>query len=72
MGPTLEARLYTLECSVRITFDVSRQLAKQGEACSLRRLLHPRARCSQGEVNLAYYSSLYIALLVPIVYYVKF
>ena len=32
MGPTLEARLYTLEM-LCITFDVSRQLAERGEAC---------------------------------------
>ena len=31
-------------CFVRITFDVSRQLAKRGEACLVRRLPRPRAR----------------------------
>ena len=43
VGPTLEARLYTLEY-----FDVSRQLAERGEACLVRRLPRPRARWLAG------------------------
>ena len=43
VGPTLEARLYTLS-----TFDVSRQRAKRREACLVRRLPHPRARWLTG------------------------
>ena len=35
-------------CSVRITFDVSRQLVERGEACLLRRLLRPRAQWLAG------------------------
>ena len=43
VGPTLEARLYTLEY-----FYVSPQLAEQGEAFLVRRLPHPRARWLAG------------------------
>ena len=38
VGPTLEARLYTLS-----NFDVSRELAEQGEACLVRPLPRPWA-----------------------------
>ena len=58
MGPTLEARLYTLEM-LCTTFDVSRQLAEQGEACLVRPLPRPRAWWlveSQDEEKLAYYA----------------
>jgi hypothetical protein len=44
VGPTLEARLYTLEMLCSTTFDVSRQLAERGEACLVRPLPRPRAR----------------------------
>ena len=43
VGPTLEARLYTLS-----TFDVSRQLVERGEACLVRHLPRPRARWLTG------------------------
>ena len=60
MGPTLEARLYTLEmlCS-STTFDVSCQLAEWGEACLVPPLPLPRVRWlaeSQDEEKLAYYT----------------
>ena len=58
MGPTLEARLYTVEM-LCITFDVSHQLAEQGEACLLHPLPRPRVRWlteSQDEEKLAYYA----------------
>ena len=45
VGPTLEARFYTLEM---LTFDVSRQLAEQGEACLLHRLPRPWVRWLAG------------------------
>jgi hypothetical protein len=41
VGPTLEARLYTLEM-LCITFDVSCQLSERGEACLVRPLPRPR------------------------------
>ena len=44
---------------MRITFDVSRQLAEQGEACLVSHLPRPRARWlaeSRDEEKLAYYT----------------
>ena len=58
MGPTLEARIYTLQM-LCITFDVSSQLAERGEACLGRHLRRPRARWlleSRDEEKLAYYA----------------
>ena len=58
MGPTLEARLYTLEM-LCTTFDVSRKLTERGEACLVRPLPRPRAMWlaeSQDKGKLAYYA----------------